>query len=143
MKNSERRRVKRFPIRVLVNCLPPGSGRKRNGHAVHGWEMWAKDLGDNGVRLQWSQAWANRDYTPNFKLMDERPAPRSSAQAPVSMLKKGSEILLEDLVYGDRGSKPLKGRIQWAKPGKKGQTCEFGVLITTPDRRSYFRALAA
>jgi hypothetical protein len=144
MKSSERRVVKRFPIRVLVNCLPPGTARKRNGHAAHGWEMWAKDLGDNGVRLQWSQAWANRQYVPDLRSMDERPAPRKPViQPPASFLKKGSLVLLEDLVYGDKGSKPLKGRIQWAKPGKKGQTCEFGVLITTPDRRSYFRALAA
>jgi hypothetical protein len=144
MKNSDRRRAKRFPIRVLVNCLPPGSPKKRNGHAAPGWEMWARDLGDDGVRLQWSEAWAARDYIPDFRKMDERPAPRRSAiQPPSTFLKKGSQILLEGLVYGDRGSKSMKGRIQWAKPGKKGQTCEFGVLITTPDRRSYFRALAA
>ena len=144
MKSSDRRRVKRFPIRVLVNCLPPGTPRKRNGHASQGWEMWARDLGDNGVRLQWSQAWAMRAYIPDFKAMDERPAPRrAGVQPPSSFLKKGSQVLLEDLVYGDKGPKSLKGRIQWVKPGKKGQTCEFGVLITTPDRRSYFRALAA
>jgi hypothetical protein len=144
MKNSDRRRAKRFPIRVLVNCLPPGTPHKRNGHVVHGWEMWARDLGDDGVRLRWSQAWASREYIPDFRDMDERPVPRrATIQPPSSFLKKGSEVLLEDLVYGDRGSKPLKGRIQWVKAGKKGQTCEFGVLITTPDRRSYFRALAA
>lgn len=144
MKSAERRRDKRFPIRVLVNCLPPGTARKRNGHSSQGWEMWAKDLGENGVRLQWSQAWSNRDYTPNFRLMDERPAPRKAGkQSPSALLKKGSKVLLDGLVYNDHGSKPMKGLIQWARPGKKGQTYEFGVLITTPDRKSYFRALAA
>ena len=39
---SDRRQVKRFPIRVLVNCLPPQVPRKRNGHSGHGWEMWAR-----------------------------------------------------------------------------------------------------
>src|SRR5258708_29851236 len=88
--DSERRRDKRFPIRVLVNCLPPGTARKRNGHAAQGWEMWAKDLGDNGVRLQWSLAWANRDYAPSMRVMDERPAARKvSAQSPSDLLKKG------------------------------------------------------
>src|SRR5579864_6042277 len=110
MKTSDRRRAKRFPIRVLVNCYPPGSPRKRNGHTLHGWEMWARDLGDDGVRLQWSQSWARRDYAPDFREMDERPAPRRvTVQPPSSCLKKGSEVLLDDLVYGDRGSKPLKG----------------------------------
>src|SRR5579871_2177168 len=126
MKKSDRRRAKRFPIRVLVNCLPPGTARKRNGHAAHGWEMWARDLGDDGVRLQWSQAWAAREYVPDFRVMDERPVPRRvTIQPPSSFLKKGSVVLLEDLVYGDRGSKAMKGRIQWVKSGKKGQTCEF------------------
>ena len=144
MTKSDRRRDKRFPIRVLVNCLPPGAPRKRNGHATQGWEMWARDLGDNGVRLQWSLAWATRDYVPNFRIMDERPVPHRVAEAksPAALLKKGSTILLDGLVYDDQGAKPMKGKVQWVKPGKKG-TCEFGVLITTPNRKSYFRALAA
>jgi hypothetical protein len=143
MKNSERRHTKRFSIQVLVNCLPPGP-RKRNGHPTHGWEMWARDLGDDGVRLKWTQAWASRDYETTMLSLDQRtPARRTSVPSPTSYLKKGSTVLLEDLVYGDRGSKPLKGRVQWVKPGKKGESCEFGVLITSPDHRSYFRALAA
>jgi len=106
--------------------------------------MWARDLGDNGVRLQWSEAWAKRDYAPDFRMMDERPVPRKiSVQSPTSFLKKGSVVLLDGLVYDERGAKPMRGRIQWVRPGKKKHTCEFGVLITTPDRRSYFRALAA
>ncbi len=144
MKSSERRQTKRFPIRVLVNIIPPGTPRTRNGHASHGWEMWARDMGDDGVRLEWSQAWANRNYAPDFKAMDERPAPRRSAvQSPTAVLKKGSTVLLDGLVYDDNGPKAMKGKIQWAKPGKKGQTCEFGVLVTSKERRSYFRALAA
>ncbi len=141
---SERRVTKRFPIKVLVNCLPPGTPRSRNGHDNHGWEMWARDLGDNGVRLEWSQAWSSRDYSPDFKMMDERASLRKiSVQPPSAVLKKGSVVLLDGLVYDDEGTKPMRGKIQWVRPGKKGQTCEFGVLVTTPDRRSYFRALAA
>ena len=78
MKKSDRRTARRFPIRVLVNCLPPGTPRKRNGHAAHGWEMWAQDLGDDGVGLQWSSAWANRDYAPDFRRLDERSARRGA-----------------------------------------------------------------
>ena len=85
-----------------------------------------------------------RNYSPDFRMMDERPLPRKvTVQPPSSFLKKGSEILLDGLVYDERGAKPMRGRVKWAKINKKGQSCEFGVLITTPDRRSYFRALAA
>jgi hypothetical protein len=144
MKKSDRRQVKRFPIRVLVNCLPPQIPRKRNGHSGHGWEMWARDLGENGVRLEWSSAWANRDYSPDFRMLDERPLPRKmTVQPPSSFLKKGSEVLLDGLVYDERGAKAMRGRVKWTKITRKGQSCQFVVLITTPDRRSYFRALAA
>ena len=37
----------------------------------------------------------------------------------------------------------MRGRVQWAKATKDGRTYEFGVRISTPDRRSYFRALAS
>lgn len=143
MKDSDRRRAKRTPIRVLVHCLPPGTPRKRNGHAAHGWEMWAQDLGDDGVGLQWSSAWANRDYAPDFRLLDERPVRPGPGDPPKALMKKGCTVVLEGLVYNERGAKAMRGRIQWAKAGKDGKTFEFGVKITSPDRRSYFRALAA
>jgi len=143
MKDSDRRRAKRFPIRVLVNCLPPGKPRKRNGHAVHGWEMWAQDLGDDGVGLQWSSDWANRRYVIDWKAMEERPARGSPAEPPRALLKKGCPVVLEGLVYNEKGAKPMRGCIQWARAAKDGRTYEFGVKITSPDRKSYFRALAA
>jgi hypothetical protein len=143
MKKSERRIAKRFPIRVLVNCLPPGLPRKRNGHTSKGWEMWAQDLGDDGVGLQWSSDWANRNYAPDFRAMDERPSRSTKAEPPRRLLKKGCTVVLEGLVYNDKGARPMRGRVQWAKATKDGRTYEFGVRITSPDRRSYFRALAA
>ena len=69
--------------------------------------------------------------------------PPSNSDPPRSLLKKGCEVLLEGLVYNDKGAKPMRGRIQWAKATKDGRTYEFGVKVTSPDRRSYFRALAA
>src|SRR5262245_15763146 len=119
MKNDDRRRVIRFRSRVLANCLPPGRPRKRDGHTMQHWEMWACDMGDDGVRLEWSEAWANRAYIPDFRIMDERPAPRRLAvQAPVAFLKKGTQVRLEGLVYGDHGPKSMRGRIKWAKGDK-------------------------
>ena len=143
MKDSDRRRAKRFPIRVLVNCLPPGTPLKRNGHAAHGWEMWAQDLGDDGVGLKWSRAWADRRYVPDLRAMDERTERRRPADAPRALLKKGQQVVLEGLVYNDKGTKTMRGKVQWARATRNGLTYEFGIRITSPDRRSYFRALAA
>jgi len=141
MKKDDRRHAKRFNIKVLVNCLPPGTARKRNGHAAQGWEMWAEDLGDDGVRLQWSLEWATRRYIPDFREMDVRTGRKIGVQPPQALLKKNSQIILEGLVYNDKGAKPMHGRIQWAKAAKDGRSYEFGVKVTSPDRRSYFRAL--
>ncbi len=114
MKNSDRRTTKRFPIQVLVNCLPPGTPRKRNGHARSGWEMWAQDLGDDGVGLQWSHEWANRSYVPDLRVMDERPGRRRrrpSRASPEKRLRRH----LDGLVYNEKGAKAMRGRIQWSQ----------------------------
>ena len=143
MKNRERRTMKRIPIRVLVNCLPPGVPRKRNGHASRGWEMWAQDLGDDGVGLQWSRDWAGRNYIPDMRALDERPGRPTPIDPPRALLKKGSALIMDGLVYNEKGPKPMRGLVQWARASKDGRTYEFGVRVTSPDRRSYFRALAA
>jgi hypothetical protein len=59
------------------------------------------------------------------------------------LLKKGTAVILDGLVYDDKGAKPMRGLIQWARASKDGRTYEFGVRIISPDHRSYFRALAA
>src|ERR1035437_760665 len=121
MKKSDRRTVNRFPIRVLVNCLPSSTPRKRNGHPVHGWEMWAQDLGDDGVGLQWSRDWANRRYIPDFRAMDARPGRQTPSDPARALLKKNCEVVLEGLVYNDKGVKVMRGRVQWAKAAKDGR----------------------
>ncbi len=107
--------------------------------------MWAQDLGDDGVGLQWSQEWANRRYTPDLKTMDERPVHRAPGplDPPKKLLKKGCIVVLEGLVYNEKGTRPMRGRIQWYRTAKNGRKYEFGVHIISPDHRSYFRALAA
>jgi hypothetical protein len=144
MKSKERRTVKRIPIRVLVNCLPPGAARRKNVSAEGGWEMWAQDLGDDGVGLQWSREWAvSRSAFPDLRDPGERRSLPRLSPPPRSLLKKGAAVILDGLVYDDKGARPMRGLIQWARASKDGRTYEFGVRITSPDHRSYFRALAA
>src|SRR5438552_14187520 len=62
MKSKDQRRAgERVPIKVRVKCLPPGVPAKRNGHAVRGWEMLARDINHDGVGLRWSRQWAERN----------------------------------------------------------------------------------
>jgi hypothetical protein len=148
-KEKERRDVKRVPIRVLVNCLPLQMSSQRNGHAPQGWEMWAKNLGDDGVGLKWSLAWASGRCPHCLKMAREamketrRPALNAFCQcvSPAESLKEGEEIMMDGLVYDDDGSHPMRGRIQWVRYDKRGKTAEFGIHVTTPEHRDYFRTL--
>ncbi|MFA5976512.1 MAG: hypothetical protein WC859_10175 [Elusimicrobiota bacterium] len=137
---QERREARRFPIRVLVRCLPPGTPLKRNGHDVHGWEMWAKDLAADGVGLQWSRRWAfQRCPRCSAGLFPQKKKQEICLCRSPGQLRKGQIVQLDGLVYNEKGSKPMKGRIQWIRPGKT--VYEVGIAITTPHHRSYFRAL--
>ena len=142
-KDSERRQGKRHSIRVLVNCLPPGTTAKRNGHVVRGWEMWARDLADDGVGLLWNRDWASARCPECFGPIAGKAKPRAACECkpPDGILKAGQEVLLDGLVYNDQGSEPMVGRIQWVRPSKSGKTFEAGVHITTPNHRDYFKAL--
>lgn len=145
---SERREQKRFNIRVLVRCLPPGVPVSRNGHETKGWEMWAKDLGNDGVGLEWSKKWAVQRCprcSMGISTRDRKGKRRDLClcTSPEKVLKKGQIIKLDGLVYDEKGSKTLKARVQWVRPAKKGETFEVGVRMMGPSHRSYFKALAA
>jgi len=139
-KTSERRIQKRSAIQVLVTCQPVG---KKVSAAGAPWEMWAKDLGDDGVGLRWSRAWAASRSLLSAGTQTRRATDtaRFDASSPSKQLRKGQKIQLEGLVYGDEGAVLMEGVVQWARPSKNGAACDFGVAITSPDHRSFFRAL--
>lgn len=144
MKTSERRIAKRFPIRVLVRCIPPGMPLRRNGHDTMGWEMWARDLGNDGVGLEWSKRWALQrcpSCSLGISTTDRKKRELCLCSSPEKTLKKGQVVKLDGLVYDEKGSKTLRAKIMWVRPGKKGENYEVGVHVITPNHRSYFKAL--
>jgi hypothetical protein len=148
MKDKDRRVARRSPIRVLVNCLPPGTPSRRNGHPSKGWEMWAQDIADDGVGLQWSSTWATARCAHCQGMLSggSRRIVRDDVcecNPPNEKLKKGQKVRLDGLIYTEKGSKSMQGRIQWVRPAKNGRTCEFGVHITSPNHRRFFKALEA
>ena len=143
MKASERRQTKRVPIRILVKCVPPGSPEKRNGHSTRGWAMWAHNIADDGVGLRWSKEWATQNCPHCLKERGEivRGKDICLCTPPADTLKKGQEVQLDDLIYTDKGSKPMRGRIQWVRPSRSGKTYDVGIFITSRDHLEYFRTL--
>lgn len=143
MKEKERRDVRRVPIKVLVQCLPPGIPAQRNGHPAKGWEMWANNIADDGVGLHWSRQWAvfRCPHCLKGKSNLSRGREMCLCTPPENFLKKGQEVQLDGLIYTEKGSKPMKGQIRWIRPGRKGNTLDVGVFVTSRDHRSYFRTL--
>jgi|SRR6185437_8370304 len=146
MKSQDRREAPRNPIRVLVRCLPPGTPRQRNGHDSKGWEMWACDIADDGVGLEWSRKWAvQRCPQCSVGLFFSKKEKRALClcSPPDRSLRKGRQVRLDGLIYTEKGSRPVQGRIQWVRPNKKGEICQVGVHITSPNHRRFFKALEA
>jgi hypothetical protein len=143
-KDSERRISKRSTIQVLVTCLTTASGKRKRGDSS-GWEMWARDLADDGVGLRWSRSWALSRSTQAVGTMTRRQSdyPAYDTASPSQILKKGMRVKLDGLVYGAEGAVLMQGVIQWVRPSKDGKTCDFGVAIVGADHRSFFKALKA
>ncbi len=143
-KDSERRIGKRSTIQVLVTCLTTASGKRKRGD-TGGWEMWARDLADDGVGLRWSRSWAISRLPQANKTLTRRQTDVTAfdASSPCKTLRKGMKIKLDGLVYADEGAVPMQGIIQWVRSSKDGKTCDFGVAIISPDHRSFFRVLKA
>ncbi len=142
MSSKNRRTAKRVPIKVLVKCLPAKSPTQRNGHPTRGLDLWVKDIAHDGVGLLWSKQWAYRLCTDCTHYIDPlSPCPdRCLCNQTSDSLQKGQEVKLDGLVYTDEGSHPVSGRIQWVRPGKKGDFY-VGVQITSPHHRQHFHTL--
>jgi len=143
-KGSERRTNGRSNIQVLVTCLTTAAGKRKRGES-DGWEMWARDLADDGVGLRWSRSWAISRLPQATKTLTRRQTdfPAFDTSSPCRSLHKGMTVKLDGLVYADEGAVPMQGVIQWVRASKNGNTCDFGVAIVSPDHRSFFRALKA
>jgi hypothetical protein len=144
MKTQERRTARRVPIKVLVKCLPPGLPATRNGHETLGWNMWASNLGDDGVGLHWSKSWATMNCLHCLKQSTAK-LPRTSDKCvcnpPHQTFKTGQRVHVEGLVYSEKGAHSMIGRIQWVRPSTNGRSCDIGIAITSRDHRSFFKAL--
>jgi len=148
IKGSERRISKRFSIQVLVTCVKQEAKKKTKKSAKAAtppaWEMWAQDLGDDGVGLRWSRSWAASRSLLSASTLSRRASdssPKFDNTTPLHSLRKGQKVHLEGLVYGDEGPVLMDGIIQWVHPSKDGSACDFGIAIVSPDHRSFFRAL--
>ena len=128
MSLKERRETHRVPIKVLVKCA--------------GVDMWAEDIAHDGVRLRWSRRLAYRlcpecNHSPYDRLCESLSC--LCAQRPIE-IRKGQQVNLDGLIYTEKGSEPIGGRVQWVRLLKAGGY-HVGVRVTSPYHRRHFKAL--
>lgn len=114
---SERRKMKRWKVAVLVRCSIP-----KFANEVFELEMWAKDVNQNGLQLEWA-----RGLGVSHVQKDGDSAATKSIRFEDVQFVKGSKILVQDLFYDDEGSPFLEGRISWVK--RSGETGNWGLGI--------------
>jgi len=121
MKNEKnRRRSDRWPLTVLVKCA---ISKDRND--VFESEMWAKDVSESGMKLEWTR---DTGAPPSLERR-KNPARRRFDDARFG---KGSKVTVEELFYDDHGSPALQGKILWARQIPSSQNWCMGVKFVGP-----------
>jgi len=115
---QERRTAERFPVKVLVRCIPLKGKTKGSKTPIEGWRMLAQDMAHNGICLYWPK---NTEIT--------------------KMPRIGEKIEIHGLVYGDSGALPMTGQIRWMAASQKPDTYTLGVKVTTPNHEDHFKAV--
>lgn len=78
-------------------------------------EMWAKDVNEKGMQLEWARG-LNVSHVHTEGHDDEQKAVRFEDIE----FTKGSKILVQDLFYDDEGSPFLEGKISWVRRSANG-----------------------
>lgn len=126
MKSSkDRRKKKRWQVAVLVRCSIP-----KLGDETFEMEMWAKDVNEKGMQLEWA-----RGLTVNRLTNDgTEPIPHPIRFEDVNFIK-GGQIKVQDLFYDDDGSPFIEGKILWAQ--RKGAAgWALGIQFFEPQEQS-------
>ena len=116
--DKDRRRLKRWKVAVLVRAALP-----KLGEEVFDLEMWAKDVNEKGMQLEWSRG-LNVSHVGRDS--DSRKEPIRFDDVA---FERGSLVKVQDLFYDDDGSPFIEGRITWVKR-LPNSNCSVGVEFT-------------
>lgn len=122
---KERRRKKRWKVAVLVRCSLP-----KLSDDVFEMEMWAKDVNEKGMQLEWSRG-LNASHLN--KGASDRP---QSVRFEDLDFSKGDKVKVQDLFYDDEGSPFIEGRITWARKASANGNWALGVKFLEPQKQS-------
>lgn len=125
MKTKERRRKKRYPVAVLVRCSLP-----KFENEIFELEMWAKDVNEKGLKLEWSRGLSVSQLTK----VDGGTEAHNVRFDDVSF-SKGDVVKIQDLFYDDDGSPFIDGKISWARKSSDADKWNLGIVFSDPKRQ--------
>ena len=115
--DKERRKKKRWGVALLVRCSIP-----KFNDDVYEMEMWAKDVNEKGLQLEWAHG------------LNATRIPKGGGESDGKTLRfedieflKGAIIKVQDLFYDDDGSPFIEGRISWAKQSSANGNWSLGI----------------
>jgi hypothetical protein len=128
------------PIGVLVNCGTAKKDRRARGRAIR---MEARNIAHDGVGLRWSRRLAMSlcpkcDHFPSDKACENKNCLCGQKMADIRV---GQEVNLDDLIYTEKGSEPIMGKVCWIKISRRKDACDVGVRVTSANHRTHFKAL--
>lgn len=106
---GERRKKKRWQVAVLVRCTLP-----KYENEEFELEMWAKDVNDKGLKLEWSRGLSVSQLHKEGSVTSSHTIRFDDVE-----FTKGDPVKIQDLFYDDEGSPFIEGKVLWArkKPG--------------------------
>jgi hypothetical protein len=119
----DRRRMKRWKVAVLVRCAIP-----KYGEEVYDLEMWAKDVNEKGMQLEWSRG-LNVSHIGR-----DGESHKEQIRFDDVHFESGSVLKVQDLFYDDDGSPFIEGKITWASQLGNGNWA-LGVEFTDPKKQ--------
>lgn len=125
-RTNERRRKKRWQVAVLVRCALP-----KYKNEVFEMEMWAKDVNDKGMKLEWT-----RGLNVSQLHHDDRKTEIHAIRFDDMQFKKGERIKIQDLFYDDDGSPFMEGKILWARRGASNESWNLGIKFDDYKKQS-------
>jgi len=126
MKTKERRRKKRWQVAVLVRCSLP-----KFKNALFEMEMWAKDVNEKGMKLEWSRGLNVAQLHKGGKSTDVQ-----SLRFEDVAFEKGENIKIQDLFYDDDGSPFIEGKVSWVRRSNEASVLNLGVVFNESRNKS-------
>ncbi len=116
--DKDRRRLKRWKVAVLVRAALP-----KHGEDVFDLEMWAKDVNEKGMQLEWTRG-LNVSHVGR-----DGDGKKEAIRFDDIAFERGTLVKVQDLFYDDDGSPFIEGRITWVKR-LPNSNCSVGVQFT-------------